>query len=363
MGHGANADPTAKAKAKEMFRGKYRHLKAWVHPKTGKVYVRFVRKGYPSVQLHGTMGSPEFDAAYHAALNGVPFAVAPIGASRSRPGSVNAVVALYLQHESFLGKHLSESTRRQRRPILDRFREQYGIMAIALMHRPFIEKALSSLAPHAARNWVKALRPLMEFAVKQGLCEIDPTAGIKTRVPKSEGHATWTEVEIAQFRSHFAIGTMERLAMELALNTGQRGSDLVRMGRQHIRNGVLKIKQQKTGMEVEVPVHPDLAAVIAATPASNLTFLANGWGKQFTPNGFSFWFSTIAQQAGMPVGYTAHGLRKGCCKRLADMGCSVTEIAAISGHVTLSEIQRYTAAYDRRKAAGSAIAKLIAGEA
>jgi integrase len=150
---------------------------------------------------------------------------------------------------------------------------------------------------------------------------------------------------------------MDRLAMELALNTGQRGSDLVRMGRQHVRNSVLKIKQAKTSAEVEVPIHPDLAATLAAMPASDLTFLTNGWGRPFTPNGFSNWFSKAATAAGLP-GYTAHGLRKGCCKRLADMGCSVTEIAAISGHASLSEVQRYTKAYDRRRAAGSAMAKL-----
>jgi hypothetical protein len=179
----------------------------------------------------------------------------------------------------------------------------------------------------------------MEFAVKHGYCESDPTAGIKVSVQTTDGHTTWEEEHIAQFRACWAIGTMERLAMELALNTGQRVSDLVRMGRQHIRNGVLKIKQKKRTKagqaDVEIPVLPELAAVLAATASENLTFLINGWDKPFTDTGFSEWFSKAARAAGLPKGYTAHGVRKGCCKRLADQGCDVKEIAAITGHKTL----------------------------
>jgi len=121
----------------------------------------------------------------------------------------------------------------------------------------------------------------------------------------------------------------------------------------------IKIKQQKTGTEVEIPILPELAAVLAATAADNLTFLINGWDKPFMPTGFSEWFGNAAKAAGLPAGYTAHGLRKGCAKRLADQGCTVTEIAAITGHKTLKEIERYTAAYDRRKAARAGMAKLV----
>jgi integrase len=200
----------------------------------------------------------------------------------------------------------------------------------------------------------------MRFCVGQGFIESDPTDGIKIKVPKSDGHATWTEDEIVQFRAHWAPGTMERLAMELALNTGQRVSDLIRMGRQHARAGVIKIKQQKTGTEVEIPIHPELAPVLELA-TSNMTFLINGWNKPFTSTGFSEWFGKAAKAAGLPTGYTAHGLRKGCAKRLADQGCNVMEIAAITGHKSIKEIERYTAAYDRRKAARAGMAKLVAG--
>jgi integrase len=338
------------------------YLKTWMHKPSGKVYARFRRKGFEEIQLPGVLGSDEMMAAYWAARNcGTPSPIdtSAIGASRLKPGTVASVVALFLQSTSFTSD--SAGTQRRRRSQLNGFRDQHGDKRIATIPSQFFHTALVDLGAHAGRNWLKAMRPLMRFAVAQGFVETDPTDGIKIKVPKSDGYATWTEAEIAQFRARWPLGTMQRLAMELALNTGQRVSDLVAMGRQHARGGAIKVRQQKTGTEVEIPILPELAAVLEASPADNLTFLINGWNKPFTPTGFSEWFGKAAKAAGLPAGYTAHGLRKGCAKRLADQGCTVTEIAAITGHKTLKEVERYTAAYDRRKAARVGMAKLAAG--
>jgi integrase len=338
------------------------YLKTWMHKPSGKVYARFRRKGYEEIQLSGVLGSDEMMAAYWAARNcSTPASIEmpSIGASRLKPGTVASVVALFLQSSSFTSD--SEGTQRRRRSQLNAFRDQHGDKPIAGINVPFFQRALADLGAHAGRNWLKAMRPLMRFCVGQGFIDTDPTDGIKIKVPKSDGHATWTEDEIAQFRAHWALDTMERLAMELALNTGQRVSDLIRIGRQHARGGVVKVRQQKTGTEVEIPIHPELTVVLEATPADNLTFLINGWNKPFTSTGFSEWFGKAAKAAGLPAGYTAHGLRKGCAKRLADQGCNVMEIAAITGHKSIKEIERYTVVYDRRKAARSGMAKLVAG--
>jgi integrase len=338
------------------------YLKTWVHATTGLPYARFRRKGFREVQLPGVLGSDEMVAAYWAARNCTTAIVPqPIGASRLKPGSVAAVVALFLETTTFTSS--GSGTQSRRRPQLIKFREKYGEMPVAKLDRIVVAHIVEGLGGgHAASNWIKAIRPLMQFAVAKGFCETDPTAGIKVNVPHSEGHATWEEEHIERYRAHWAVGTNERLAMELALHTGQRVSDLIRMGSQHVRNGVLKIRQQKKTRagqaEVEVPVHPTLAAMLP----KGMTFLLNARGHPFSQGVFSMWFGKAATEAGLPRGYTAHGLRKGCCKRLADIGCTVTEIAAITGHKTLKEVQHYTAAYDRRKAARSGMARLIAGD-
>jgi integrase len=101
---------------------------------------------------------------------------------------------------------------------------------------------------------------------------------------------------------------------------------------------------------------PDLAAVIEAAPVG-MTFLTTATGKPFTAAGFGNWFRDMCDEAGLH-GFSAHGLRKAACRRLAEAGCTMHEIAAISGHRSLSEVQRYTKAADQEAMAEAAMAKV-----
>jgi integrase len=163
---------------------------------------------------------------------------------------------------------------------------------------------------------------------------------------KSDGFRTWSEEEIAAFKAHYPVGSKPRLAFELLLQTAQRRADVVRMGRQHIRDGVLSVRQQKTGKTLAIPVSPALAAALAAAPSKHLTFLATDDGKPFEAMAFTKWFRRCCDAAGLS-GCSAHGLRKAACRRLAEAGCSANEIAAISGHASLREVERYTRAADQ----------------
>lgn len=132
---------------------------------------------------------------------------------------------------------------------------------------------------------------------------------------------------------------------------------MIRMGRQHIRDGVLTVRQEKTGAALRLPVHPALAAAIEATPSGNMPFLTTDNGKPFKGSNFSLWFRARCTEAGLPMRCTAHGLRKAACRRLAEAGASVNEIAAVSGHRSLNEIARYTRAVDQEKMARSAMTR------
>src|SRR5262249_39814853 len=142
------------------------------------------------------------------------------------------------------------------------------------------------------------------------------------------------------------------------LYTAQRRGDVVRIGRQHFRDGVLTVRQQKTGAVLAIPVHRDLAAVIAATPAGHLTLLTTKSGKSYDANVFSAEFKKWCDAAGLPGHCTFHGLRKAACPRLADAGCTAHEIAAISGHKTLMEVERYTMAADQVRLARAAMERI-----
>src|SRR5262244_3800626 len=332
-----------------------KYVQHWVDDE-GRPHCYFRRRGFPRVPLKGLPWSPSFMAAYEAAMSGLRTA---IGAGRVKPGSVAAVIAEYLDSRQFFGSK-GAGTQRMRRGILERFRAAYGERPMALLPAEWIEALLDSKPPHAARSWLVTLRSLCQFALKRRYLRADPTATIKQRSIKGDGFHTWTEDEIAQFEAHHPIGTKPRLALALLLYTAQRRSDVIRMGRQHIRNGEFTVKQQKTSTELPpIPVHPHLQAVLDATPSEHLTFLVTTTGKPYGGNAFTEQFRKWCDAAGLPQRCKPHGLRKAACRRLAEAGCSTKEIMAISGHATSKEIARYTKAADRALLARNAMAKAV----
>ena len=331
-----------------------KYVQHWVDH-DGRAHCYFRRRGYPRVRLPGLPWSPSFMAAYEAALSGPR---AAIGAGRIKPGSVSAVVAEYFDSQQFFASK-SPGTQRMRRGILERFRAAYGDRPFALLPPEWIEALLDAKPPHAARSWLVTLRSLCQFAVKRGWLRTDPTRDIKQRSIKGDGFHTWTEEEISQFEAHHPMGSKPRLALALLLYTAQRRSDVVRIGRQHIKDGVLTVKQQKTGVTLAIPVHPQLQAVLDATPSEHLTFLVTATGKPYGGNAFSEQFRNWCDAAGLPKRCSAHGLRKAACRRLAEAGCSANEIMSISGHTTMKEIVRYTKAADQARLARNALAKAV----
>jgi integrase len=328
----------------------------WIDPKTGHVYCYFRRRGFPKVRLPGLPWSPQFMAAHEKALGSAP---EPIGAARSKAGSVAAAIASYYGSTAFT-KTLAPETQGVRRTVLDAFAREHGDKMIRAMPSKFIRALLDAMQPTAAKNWLSAIRALAQHAIKVGLLDDDSTLGVKLNRKAGDGFHTFTEEEIAQFEAHHPIGSRERLAFALGLYTAQRRGDVVRMGRQHVRGDVLHVKQQKTGAELAIPIHPELAAILATVPATQMTFLQTLRGKPFTGHAFSAWFAKACDAAGLPSACTFHGLRKAACRRLAEADCTVHQIAAISGHATLREVERYTKAADQAKLARSAMARTMA---
>jgi integrase len=316
--------------------------------KSGRVR-RYFRRGGKQITLPGELGSEEFTKAYLKAFGDAP------EQAKGGPGSIDAAVTDYLSSRQF--RAMAPASRKMRRNILDRFREVYGVAPVAEMNSGHVSKILAEKmdTPPAAKNLLKTLRGFLDWCVSEKKIRANPTAGLKVKVPSSSGFYTWTEDDIARFTDHHQVGSKPRLALALLLYTAQRRADVVLMGRQHIRDGALFVRQQKTGMELVIPIHPDLLAAIDATPSGQLTFLVTSFGKGFTAAGFTNWFRGQCKAAGLPLGVSAHGLRKAACRRLAEAGCSAHEIAAISGHATLAEVQRYTKAADQKRMARAAM--------
>jgi hypothetical protein len=170
-----------------------------------------------------------------------------------------------------------------------------------------MQAILNKKSPAAASNWRKALRGFIDHCMALDMIKIDPLAGVKLVSIKSNGHHPWEPEECAKFEAHHAIGTRARLAYELLLQVGQSRCDIVRMGRQHVRNCTLSLKRQKTGVQFDVPVMPALQESNDAMPAGdNLTFLVTAHGKPFSAAGFGNWFREICNDAKLPKRCTSH---------------------------------------------------------
>jgi integrase len=295
-------------------------------------------------------------AAYEAALAGQ--GKLEIGASRTIPGTIGALAASYFASPEFRTQ-LRSSTQSGYRGAIERLCKEHGDKRVATLQPEHVVRLLAARAakPEAANRLRKALRALMKHAIAIGLRSDDPTRDTKAIRVKSDGYHTWTEEEIDQFERTHAVGSRARLAFALLLYTGQRRSDVTRMGRQHVRNGLLHVKQQKTGAVLTLPVHPALASIIASTPGEHMTYITTVYGHPFGMTGFGKWFRDQCDAAGLPH-CTAHGLRKAAARRLAEAGCTEREIAAITGHASLREVQRYTRAADQTRLALSAMAKV-----
>ena len=283
---------------------------------------------------------------------------------KAKAGSFAYLAASYFASSAYL--NMRPSTRRAYNAVIERLCKSkdkngnaLGALGAATLQRQHVLALMTARAdkPTIANQLRKILRALMQHAVEIGLRPDDPTHTVKAMKVKSDGFHSWTDSEIAQFEDRHPIGTKPRLAIALLLYTGQRRSDVVKMGKQHIdKNGAIHLRQMKTSAALVIPVHSNLQTVIDATPSEHLAFLTTGAGKPFSSGSFGNWFRKRCNEAGLPH-CSSHGLRKAAARRLAEAGCTVHEIAAITGHASLHEVARYTKAVDQARLAVSAMNK------
>ena len=318
----------------------------------GRLRRYFRRRGQPDTPLPGEVGSEEFMAVYQAAL-GAP----------ARPPSPHAVGSLAKLVESYYGSvefsNLKPSSSSTYRIVLDSIAKRDGHRLVRDLPRDKVRKILQEIGvtrPGMANLTQKILRALMRYAIDTGWRKDNPVAGIKPY--RLGARHTWSDEELAAFEARWPLGTRERLAYALLLYTGQRVGDVVRMRRQDISKGRINVVQQKTGAELSIPVHLKLYEALKAGPTKGMQLIGDQHGRAITRPTLTVLVKRAARAAGLGPECVPHGLRKACLRRLAEHGGSAKEIAAVSGHKSLGEVERYTAAADQRKLSAAAMAKL-----
>jgi integrase len=331
--------------------------------RSGAVRIYFRRRlGAPKVRLRAPVGSPEFLAEYKAALEAGESAAT----DQIKPRTYAWLIAQYVASSEF--RALDARTQRVRRGILDSTCLEPTSLGAKETFADFPLNRFSSKAirvlrerkadlPEAANGRVKAIRRMFAWAIEAEVVTNNPARDVSYKRRPTEGHHTWTEEELAKFEARHPMGTRARLAYALLVYTGVRRSDVVLLGRQHVRHGWLKFVAQKgrnrKPVTVEIPVIPPLKEALDAGPCGDLTFLVTEFNRPFTANGFGGWFRTRCDEAGLPQ-CSAHGLRKAGASLAAENGASVHELMAIFGWLTMKEAERYTQAARRRRLARNA---------
>jgi len=213
--------------------------------------------------------------------------------------------------------------------------------------------------PGIAHQFVGFAKMLFNYAIDEGLMDASPASRLKR--PKLGTIKRWPDNRIdgaiAALPPHMATICM------LALYTGQRGSDIVKMKWSHYNGSTMSVSQAKTGMEeaderLIIPVHPALRDHLDGLQRDSEWIVLTQGGKPWDPADMRSRARVELDRIGMQ-GYSLHGLRKSAASRMAEAGCSSKEIAAILGHKTLAMVELYTKEADQARLAVQAMDKLV----
>lgn len=299
--------------------------------------------------------TPEFVPRYEAAL-----ARTEADETRPRPrrpaGSFGALVAAYFASPAFAEK--APSTRREYRRVLEALAAEHGDKPVAMLEGRNVRALRDARAetPAAANTLVRTLRLLLSWAVEEDWIATNPAAGV--RLFRTGEWRAWTDEELAAFEARWPLGTMQRRAFAIALYTGQRRADQIAMRRQHLVDGGVLVRQAKTGGELWLPMHPALEEALAHGAPPAVMLLTTARGKPWQPQPYGAWCAEAIAAAGLPDDCVWHGLRKTAARRLAEAGCTVDEIRAVTGHATSAMATHYVRQADQRRMARAAIGKL-----
>ena len=292
------------------------------------------------IRLKAHYGTDEFWTQYHAAVNGER----PQQNGKASAGTLAWLLARYRETPAWAT--LSLATRRQRENIFRQVIETAGRSPFAAITAATIAAGRDrrGKTPFQARHFLDAMRGLFAWAQEAQFVKSNPAAEIRYPTLKSgEGFPIWTEEDVAAYEARWPLGTRQRVWVAVLLYTGLRRGDAVRLGRQHVRDGIATIRTQKTGTDVHLPILPELKEAIDYGPTSDLAFICGVNGKPMTKESFGNAFSDACRAAG--VNKSAHGLRKIGATRAANNGATV---ARSEQHLWLVRKQDGFALYRKR---------------
>ena len=173
------------------------------------------------------------------------------------------------------------------------------------------------------------LARVLSWSLNRGLIGTNPCERGGRLYRGSRAEKIWTPADEAAFVERAPAHL--HLPLLLALWTGQRQGDLLRLTWSAYDGKHIRLRQSKTEARVTIPVGAPLKAALDAAKKHGPLILTNSLRRPWTSHGFQASWRIAATKAGI-VGVTFHDLRGTAVTRLALVGCTEAEIAAITGH-------------------------------
>jgi integrase len=337
------------------------YVKAYVD-RHGKARHYFRRKGFASVPLPAP-GSPGFMAAYEAANTATATPAATSSIVRFLPGSLGWAIEQFTASPEFAAR--ANKTRLTDRYILDQLRASFGAgmlrdlrdRHVKIIRDNFRQRFSTSIADAA----IGRISVVWQFADQHLDLDLgaNPTVGISRLHKVMKEHQPWPDDVLTAFEAH-APGHL-RLAVMLLLYSGQRRSDVVKMQWSQFDGNVIEVVQQKTGEYVPIPCHHRLKSILSVLPRRSEFILTGEYGRPYKADTLTVMVRRQLHDIGIH-GYTVHGLRKNAAQALAEAGCSISEIMAITGHRSPAMAMHYAKRAEKKKLARKAIDRWEAAE-
>lgn len=315
----------------------------------GKRYYYYRRDGKTWGRLKGEPGSRQFLADYHR------IDATFRGDNRTDiPNSFADVLAQYLAAPEY--RDLKDTTKQSYRSVIDQMRDVLGPADIRDIRRSHVKAYRDKMQdrPGMANLSLAVMRNVFNYAIDLDLIRANPVQGVRTL--RTGSHSPWPEDAIADVIEN-APAHIAR-AVVLALHTGQRKGDVLKMRWSDIEDGGIWVRQQKTGTKLWIPMHPDLAAAVHAFPRQAVTILCAPSGRVWTRGNFDTQFRAAMRALGHK--YVMHGLRHNAATRLAEAGATDAEAASITGHKSAQVLQGYRRHAEQKTLAKTAMQKLTA---
>lgn len=338
-----------------------------------RLYARKKVNGrFKKVRLHAAPGSPKFMDEYQAALASFQ------SAAKSQEKSQHVGTMGWLAEQWYKSPQFAVIDKREQRVrqlvmfalLKEETKAGSGLRFYDCPVAEFNAQHVRVLrdrrkdAPSVANKRVAELHKLFAWGVEERPTWVNsnPVRDVKKLPYESDGFEAWTTEDVIKFEEKWPVGSTPRLALAIMLFAGVRRSDVVRLGPPMVKDGSITFMPQKTRKlkkELTLPILPPLQTVIDNTTIGITTWLVTSRGKPFTAAGFGNWFRDKCDEAGLPKGRSAHGVRKIAAQTSAENGATEKEMMDIFGWTKADLAAYYARKANQKKIAANAMHKLL----